>query len=56
MKKRKKKRSLKPVIALLLIALAAVGALIIWKQTEYRAGEAFYEGLRGMEQMWRRSV
>lgn len=49
MKKRKKtRRSLVPLIVLLIAALAVVIGVVVWKQAEYRAGEAFYDGLRGM--------
>jgi len=47
MKKRRKKRSLAPVIALLTVALLAVLALIVWKRWEYRTSADFYDGLRG---------
>ena len=47
MKKKKKQRGIRTVIAALVIALIAVAALIIWKQWEYSASEDFYNGLRG---------
>lgn len=46
MKKRRKSR-LPAIIVLLVIALAAVIALIIWKQWEYSTSANFYDGLRG---------
>ena len=55
MKKKRKTRSLKPLIVLLLIALAAVCAVIAGKQHEYGVSEEFYGGLRGsLELLWRR--
>ena len=47
MSKRKKGGGIKALIIVLVIALLAVAALIIWKQWEYGASEAFYDGLRG---------
>lgn len=47
MRKRKKGSGVKKLIIVLVIALLAVAALIIWKQWEYGASEAFYDGLRG---------
>ena len=53
MKKRKKQRGIRTAIVVLVIALIAVAALIIWKQWEYRASEDFYNGLRGALQFGR---
>lgn len=47
MSKRKKRRSAKPLIAVLVVVLIAVIALILWKQWEYGASRDFYDGLRG---------
>ena len=47
MKKKKKQRGIRTAIAVLVIALAAVIALIIWKQWEYSTSANFYDGLRG---------
>ena len=47
MKKKRKQRGIRTAIAVLVIALIAVAALIIWKQWEYSASEDFYNGLRG---------
>lgn len=40
-------RGMKLLIALLVVALAAVVAVIVWKQHEYGVSEQFYENLRG---------
>lgn len=47
MKKRRRNR-IPAIIALLAIALAAVVALIVWKQWEYSKSADFYDGLRGV--------
>lgn len=47
MSKRKSGRRIRLAIILLAVVLAAVVAVIIWKQFEYRASETFYESLRG---------
>lgn len=52
MKKNGKKRSLVPLIVILVIALVCVVGLIFWKQREYAASEAFYDGLRGLMKGW----
>ena len=36
------------LIAVLMIALAVVAAVIVYKTREYAAGNAFYDSLRGM--------
>lgn len=46
MSRRKKGGGIKAMIIVLVIALLAVAALIVWKQWEYGASEAFYDGLR----------
>lgn len=46
MKKKKKQRGIRTAIAVLVIALIAVAALIIWKQWEYGESADFYNGLR----------
>lgn len=43
----KKNRVLTVILVLLVLALAAVVGVIVYKQMEYRAGEAFYDSLRG---------
>ena len=43
----KKNRSLTVALAVLVLALIAVVCVIVYKQMEYRAGEAFYDSLRG---------
>ncbi len=51
----KKRTDLKPLIIVLVIALLAVAAVIVWKQWEYSASENFYDGLRGSvrcEELW----
>ena len=40
-------RGMKLLIALLVVALAAVVAVIVWKQHEYGVSEQFYDNLRG---------
>ena len=47
MKKEGKKRSLTPLIVILVIVLMAVVGVIVWKQMEYAASDDFYDGLRG---------
>ena len=47
MKKDAKKRSLTPLIVILVIVLIAVVGVIVWKQMEYAASNDFYDGLRG---------
>jgi len=49
----KKNRVLIVVLALLVLALVAVIGVIVYKQMEYRAGEAFYDSLRGAVSRWR---
>lgn len=44
----KKQRGLKIVIVVLVVALAAVVGLILWKQWEYGSSAEFYSGLRSM--------
>lgn len=46
-RKRKKRGGLKAIIVCLIIALAVVLGVIVWKQYEYDVSEAFYDGLRG---------
>ena len=41
-------RGLKILIALLIVALVAVAALIVFKQHEYGVSEQFYDNLRGL--------
>ena len=36
------------LIAALMIALAVIAAVIVYKTREYAAGNAFYDSLRGM--------
>ncbi len=36
------------LIAALMIALAAIAAVVVYKTREYAAGNAFYDSLRGM--------
>ena len=43
--RRNRTRSL---IAALMIALAVIAAVIVYKTREYAAGNAFYDSLRGM--------
>lgn len=43
----KKNRVLAAVLIVLVLALAAVVGVIVFKQMEYQAGEAFYDSLRG---------
>ena len=45
---KKKGGIVKPLFILLLLALLAVVAMIIWKQWEYGASVDFYSGLRGV--------
>ena len=47
MKRRKTGGGLRVMIAVLVIALLAVAAVIVWKQWEYGVSEQFYDGLRG---------
>lgn len=47
MKKEGKKRSLTPLIVILVIVLMAVVGVIVWKQMEYAASNDFYDRLRG---------
>lgn len=47
MSRRKKKQGGKWLIAVLTILLIAVAAVLVWKQWEYSAGQAFYGSLRG---------
>lgn len=47
MRKIRKRNGLKWAIAVLMIALAAVVAMIVFKQREYDASEEFYDSLRG---------
>lgn len=47
MAKNRKKRSLKPLIVVLAVVLAAVAAFIAFKQYEYGVSADFYGGLRG---------
>ena len=47
MKRDAKKRSLTPLIVILVIILIAVVGVIVWKQMEYAASDDFYDGLRG---------
>ncbi|MBQ7887826.1 MAG: hypothetical protein IJ313_13185 [Clostridia bacterium] len=49
----KKNKVLAVVLALLVLALVAVVGVIVYKQAEYQAGEAFYESLRGAAKGWR---
>ena len=42
-----KNRVLLAVLVVLTLALIAVIGVIVFKQLEYQAGEAFYESLRG---------
>lgn len=44
----RKKRTGRWLIALLVIALIAVAAVIVYKTREYAAGNAFYDSLRGL--------
>lgn len=46
--KKGKKRSLTPVIVILIVLLLAVVGVIIWRQYEYGASDAYYDSLRGM--------
>jgi len=41
-------RGLKLLIALLVIALIAVAAVIVFKEYEYGVSEQFYDNLRGL--------
>jgi len=45
-------RGIKLLIVLLVAALAAVLAVIVWKQYEYGASEQFYGNLRGQVRRW----
>ena len=47
MAKKRKKRSLWPLIIALVILLIAVAAVIVFKQYEYSVSADFYDGLRG---------
>ena len=42
----KKNRALWIILIVLILALAGVLGVILFKQAEYKASEAFYEGLR----------
>ena len=42
----KKNRVLWIILIVLILALAAVLGVIVFKQAEYKASEAFYQGLR----------
>ena len=46
--KKGKKRSLTPVIIILMVLLLAVVGVIIWRQYEYGASDAYYDSLRGL--------
>lgn len=41
-------RGLKLLLALLIVALAAVLAVIVWRQHEYGVSEQYYDTLRGL--------
>ena len=41
-------RRLKLLLVLLILALAAVLAVMLWKQYEYGVSEQFYDNLRGL--------
>ena len=47
MKRNKRKRSLTPLIVVLVVALVIVAGVIAWKQYEYGVSADFYDGLRG---------
>lgn len=46
--KKGKKRSLMPVIIILIVLLLAVVGVIVWRQYEYGASDAYYDSLRGL--------
>lgn len=54
MTKKKKGRGLTLLIVVLCVALAAVVALIIYKQNEYRVSTDYYNSLRVGAAAWRR--
>ena len=58
MKNRGKKGGLwlKTLTVVLVVALIAVVAVIVWKQREYSASDEFYGSLRGALTMLRRLV
>lgn len=43
-----KKQTGRWLIGLMVIALIAVAAVIVYKTREYAAGDAFYDSLRGL--------
>lgn len=44
----RKKQTGRWLIGLMVIALIAVAAVIVYKTREYAAGDAFYDSLRGL--------
>lgn len=48
-----KNRVLIVALVALVLALIAVVGVIVFKQMEYQAGEAFYDSLRGALEGWR---
>lgn len=50
----KNNKILMAILVVLVLALIAVIGVIVYKQTEYRTGEMFYDSLRtGMMEGWR---
>ena len=49
----KKNKVLAVLLVLLVAALVTVVGVIVYKQAEYKAGEAFYDSLRGALKGWR---
>lgn len=53
---KKKGNGLKAALVLLIIALIAVAAVIVFKQMEYGQSEQYYDTLRGAVRLWGMSV
>ena len=49
--KKGKKRSFTPVIIILIVLLLAVVGVIVWRQYDYGASDAYYDSLRGLMRM-----
>lgn len=47
-----KSKGMKAVLVLLVLALIAVAAVIVFKQMEYGQSEQYYDQLRGMARGW----
>ena len=52
MKRSKNSAALWWALGLLILALAAVGAVVVLKQREYAQGDSFYQSLRSAMGVW----